>query len=257
MASFIHQSHPLGLSPSEEIDLMVKWLGKESSEHAVKIRAVNANQPTLGLKAIWSKLDKMYAYPEAIENALFSRVEAFLKIQSKDSRKLQELADLLEELDIAKQDGKLRGFVYLDTARGVQPIVEKLPYPLQERWMSQGSKYKRDYDVSFPPFSFFKEFVCRDAENRNDPSFKLFSLNSPLQRKERYGPIKYPVTVNKTNLAQSQTSTSYKTEKVNPVNAEKQCPLHNKPHPLSRCRGFVKMAIDDRRKLLKEHMILY
>ncbi|KAK7893312.1 hypothetical protein WMY93_022464 [Mugilogobius chulae] len=142
-ASFINAIEPLGLTPSEEVDLMVKWLGKESSVHAARIRAVNVDQPMNGLKAVWSRLDKMYGSPEAIESALFSRVEAFPKVQSRDSHKLQELADLLQELEIAKQNSKLCGLAYLDTARGVQPIVEKLPYPLQERWMSKGSKYKK------------------------------------------------------------------------------------------------------------------
>lgn len=236
---------------------MVKWLGKESDEHAVRIRAVNANQPSIGLKAIWSRFDKLYGSPEAMGNALFSRIEALPKIQSRDSRKLQELADLLQELEIAKQDGKLCGLAYLDTARGVQPIVEKLPYQLQERWLSQGSKYKREYDVSFPPFYFFKEFICREAEERNDLSFRLLPLSSQPQTRERCGPARHPVTVNKTNIAQSEKSTSSKTENPNPGNPEKQCPIHNKPHPLSKCRGFVKMTLDDRKKVLKEHLICY
>lgn len=256
-ASFINAIEPLGLTPSEEVDLMVKWLGKESSEHAARIRAVNVNQPVDGLKAIWARLDKIYGSPEAIENALFSRLEAFPKIQSRDNHKLQELADLLEELQIAKQSGKLCGLAYLDTARGVQPIVEKLPYPLQERWMSQGARFKKEYNVSFPPFSFFKEFVCSEAEVRNDPSFKTLSLTCVPQRKEKGAPVRHPVAVNKTNVTQDQISTPVKSTEKIPVNPEKQCPIHNKPHPLSKCRGFVKMTFDERKRLLKEHMICY
>lgn len=236
---------------------MVKWLGKESSEHAARIRAVNVNWPMDGLKAIWARLDKIYGSPEAIENAFFSRLEAFPKIQSRDNHKLQELADLLEELQIAKQSDKLCGLAYLDTARGVRPIVEKLPYPLQERWMSQGSRFKRDYNVSFPPFSFFKEFVCSEAEVRNDPSFKTLSLTCAPQRKEKCAPVRHPVAVNKTNVTQDQISSPVKSTEKIPVNPEKQCPIHNKPHPLSKCRGFVKMTLDERKKLLKEHMICY
>ncbi|KAK7933118.1 hypothetical protein WMY93_004014 [Mugilogobius chulae] len=138
----------------------------------------------------------MYGSPEAIESALFSRVEAFPKVQSRDSHKLQELADLLQELEIAKQNSKLCGLAYLDTARGVQPIVEKLPYPLQERWMSKGSKYKKDYGVPFPPFSFFKEFICTEAEwdgvSLNDVLLQGPDLNNSLLgvlMRFRTGPI--------------------------------------------------------------------
>lgn len=66
---------------------MLKWLGKESSEHATRIRAVNAHQNVIGLKAIWTRLNKMYSSPEAVENDLFSRVEAFPKTDSKDTHK--------------------------------------------------------------------------------------------------------------------------------------------------------------------------
>lgn len=52
------------------------------------------------------------------------------------------------EMLSAKEDGYLPGLAYLDTARGIRPIVEKLPYTLQEKWISQGSKYKEEFGVS-------------------------------------------------------------------------------------------------------------
>lgn len=66
------------------------------------------------MKMICARL-KMYGSPEASESAVFGRSEAFLKSEKKDSQKLQELADHLYELGIAKQDGKLLYLVYLDT----------------------------------------------------------------------------------------------------------------------------------------------
>lgn len=54
---------------------------------------------------------------------------SFLKSPT-DNLKLQELADLLMELEIAKEEGYLPGLGYLDIARGIQPIVEKLPYKI-------------------------------------------------------------------------------------------------------------------------------
>lgn len=103
-ASFINVMNPPGPSPGEQMDLMVKWLGKESSDHAVRIGATNANQPNVGLESIWSRPDKMFGSPEATEKNLFSRAEAFPKIQSRDSSNLQELADLRQELEVAKQE---------------------------------------------------------------------------------------------------------------------------------------------------------
>ncbi|KAJ8011535.1 hypothetical protein DPEC_G00059240 [Dallia pectoralis] len=94
-----------------------------------------------------------------------------------ESRQLRKLGDLLLELESAKWSGLTPGLAYLETARGVNPIVEKLPFNLQERWMTQGSRYKEDHKVAFPPFSSFVQFICNKAKTRNDPSFAFSSLN--------------------------------------------------------------------------------
>ena len=46
------------------------------------------------------------------------------------------------EFQAAKEDGYLPGLAYLDTARGINPIVEKLPHYLQEELISRSMKYK-------------------------------------------------------------------------------------------------------------------
>ena len=35
----------LTLEPSEEMDLLLKWLGMESAEHIEQIRAIHINRP--------------------------------------------------------------------------------------------------------------------------------------------------------------------------------------------------------------------
>lgn len=253
--TFLNTIENLEMTASEEMDLLIKWLGKDSSEQALRIRAVNVRQPLIGIKAIWERLNKTYGSPEAIERALFSKVKNFPKIHNRDSQKLQELADLMTELVVAKQDGYLPGLAYLDTARGVQPIVEKLPLYLQDKWLSQGCKYKREQGVAFPPFCFFKEFICREAEERNDPSFNLHTLSAASFRKERFSPTK-PVSVHKTSISSSDTTS--KIEKTNKSeNPDRLCPLHNKPHSLKKCRGFRKMSLDNRKKFLKDNKICF
>nr|XP_061839494.1 uncharacterized protein LOC133621451 [Nerophis lumbriciformis] len=140
--SFQNAVRGLHLTCSEEMDLLVKWLGKESGEHAKRIRAVNTSQPQRGLQMIWDRLDACYGAPEVVEEALFQRISNFPKITYKDYAKLHELSDLLMELQAAKTDGTLPGLHYLDTARGISPLVHKLPSSLQEKWLSVGSDYK-------------------------------------------------------------------------------------------------------------------
>lgn len=150
-ASFCNAINNIGLSVAEETDLLVKWLGKESSEQARRLRAAYIRDPQGGLQAIWQCIEECYGTPEATEGALFARLKSFPKITNKEPAKLRDLADLLQELHAAKQDGFLPGLTYLDTARRVAPIVEKLPYNLQEKWRSYGSQIKQQQQIPFPP----------------------------------------------------------------------------------------------------------
>ncbi|WP_237581255.1 hypothetical protein, partial [Salmonella sp. gx-f7] len=75
------------------------------------------------------------------------------KMSNRDKQLLQLLGDLLLEAEFAKSEGQLPGLAVLDTPCRFNSIVEKLPYNLQEKWVSQGSRYKEEYRVPSPPFS--------------------------------------------------------------------------------------------------------
>ncbi len=258
--SFLNAIRGLDVTESEEMDLLVKWLGAESAEHVRRIRAVHVHCPERGLKMVWNRLDEAYGSPEVIENSLFQRVDNFPKISNKDHRKLQELGDLLMKLEAAKSDGDLPGLAYLDTAHGISPIVQKLPYNLQEKWILHGSRFKEEYNVPFPPFDYFVDFVCQQAKMRNDPSFSFVpgGTDPPLMRKSapKYSSQRSPILVHKTEVS-PHTSSSADTSRKSKVDPAKQCPVHNKPHPLQKCRGFREKSIEHRKTLLKQHGICF
>ena len=193
-ASFLSATKDLNLSAREELDLMTKWLGTESSEQAKRIRAVHIRNHAAGVNMVWQRLEDCYGIPEVIEDALLKKIEHFPKLTNKDNIKLRELSDILLELECAKEDGALPGLSYLDTAQGVRQIVEKLPYNLQERWISVGSKYKEDYRASFPPFSVFSKFVQKQAKIKNDPSFTIFTSSKSEKHIAALHPGPPPVT---------------------------------------------------------------
>lgn len=107
--SFQNATRGLDLTPSEEMDLLFKWLGKESSEHVEHIRAIHINHPAAGLAMIWDRLEQSYGSAEVIEDALFKRIDAFPKLTNRDYSKLTKLSDLLKELESAKDEGDLPG----------------------------------------------------------------------------------------------------------------------------------------------------
>ncbi|XP_061678699.1 uncharacterized protein LOC133502197 [Syngnathoides biaculeatus] len=258
-SSFLNAIQGLGLTASEELDLLVKWLGKESSEHVKRIRAVHITNPHAALELAWTRLQECYATPEVIENALFKRLDNFPRLTSKDKIKLRELSDLLLELFSAKQDGYLPGLSYLDTPRGIKPIVEKLPPNLQEKWLFAGSNYKERYRVCFPPFSFFVDFVRCQAKARNDPSFVLVSSNRSHYHSERsrtkHDSARTAVFVHRTDVSTTDSSLLHKTstDKKGSDDPTKYCPVHNKPHPLEKCRAFRIKRLMERKRLLKEY----
>ena len=104
-SSFLRSTRDLNLTPGEELDLLSKWLGPESSEHAMRIRSVHIHNPTAGLKMVWERLEETYGAPDIIEHALLKKVENFPKLTNKDMKKFLELGDILLELDAAKTDG--------------------------------------------------------------------------------------------------------------------------------------------------------
>lgn len=114
-SSFFNAIYGLGLTASEELDLLIKWLGKESSEHVKRMRAVYITDSQTALKLSWSRLQECYVAPEIIESSLFKRLDSFPHLTSKESVKLRELGDLLMEVLSAKADEYLPGLNYLDT----------------------------------------------------------------------------------------------------------------------------------------------
>lgn len=260
-SSFLNAIKDLDLTAGEEFDLLIRWLGRDSADHARCIKSVNVRNLPAGLELIWERLDMTYGSPQAIEKALFTKIETFPKITAKNHHKLRELGDLLLEIEAAKSGGDLSGLTYLDTARGVHTIVQKLPFGLQEKWMMQGSHYKYTYGVSFPPFSFFVEFVCTEARARNDPSFNFSSLSINPGGLNRYSEshthVHKPVAVHKTDVM-PPFNLSYEKSLQRATNEiDKQCPIHHKPHPLKKCRAFREKPLEERKRILKESSICF
>ncbi|KAK7877393.1 hypothetical protein WMY93_031909, partial [Mugilogobius chulae] len=84
-ASFCNTIEGLDLKPSEELDLLSRWLGEESSKHAKRIRSVHINNPAEGLRQVWIR--PVLANGRLVEN---------LTIQSVDSEFSASLPSLLE-----------------------------------------------------------------------------------------------------------------------------------------------------------------
>lgn len=109
-----------------------------------KDKAVHIDNPVASLSAAWDRLEHSFGSLEAIENVLFKWLQIFLKISVRDILKFQELQDLLLELQNAKTDTHQPNLNYLDTTPGVNSVVSKLLYNIQEKWESLRLRYMEE-----------------------------------------------------------------------------------------------------------------
>jgi hypothetical protein len=251
-ASFVNILHELGVNEREELDLLAKWLGPQSSKHAVSLRIANANDPAMGLTRTWERLDERYGAPELVEAALRKKLADFPKLPPRDYMRLYELSDILSEIESVKEDPRYSTLLsYFDSSIGINPVVAKLPFNIQNKWMDRAIKYKRQHIVTYPPFTCFVEFVRDMSKYMNDPSFVL---EVPRQQREdvKTSPQGFPsnghVSAKKTDVGPGVDSKA---------DATTLCPIHETRHSLNDCNAFRLKALDERRQILRDNNLCY
>ncbi|XP_069108188.1 uncharacterized protein [Argopecten irradians] len=249
-ASFQSVMVEAGVSASEELDLLVKWLGPTSSSHAISIRATNATNPDRGRQILWQRLDERYGSPEVIEAALRHRVEKFPKLSLKDGKKLYDLLDILTEIQVSKQNPKYAtSFAHYDSALGIGQIVPKLPTRLQMKWTDRAAGYKRTHGAMFPPFSFFITFVSEMATVMNDPGLTVDigeQHNNTTSRRQD-PKQKSDIRVRKTEVQTDKTTNG------------KSCPIHpqSNSHSIDQCKDFKKRSLDEKREYIRQNRLCF
>lgn len=252
-ASFKNVIQELNVSDFEEFDLLIKWLGPESKNHAINIRNAHMTDLKLGLQRIWERLDDRYGSPEMLDEVLKKKLRDFPNLTNKDNRKLLELSDLVSEIESLKLEPKLAALLaYYDSSSGVTPIVNKLPYNLREKWVSQAANYKKCHNVPFPPFCHFAQWLRDISKIRNDPS-----LSYTQESSSHIGTNGIPPNgrAGRRQTGPSRpTVTAYKTDAVSTGQGSQQrCPIHKTNHSLNECRAFQLKSLDERKKWLKDH----
>lgn len=74
-SSFINALEGLSITPIEELDLLTRWLGPQSSEQVKRVRAVHVADPAAGCRLAWSRLEESFGSVEIIEKTLFDNLK--------------------------------------------------------------------------------------------------------------------------------------------------------------------------------------
>ena len=248
----------LNVTPFEQLDLLVKWLGPNSSKQATTIRSANAGSPEKGLARIWQRLEDQFGCPEIIEQSIRHRIANFpkLTVSAKDNKRLYELSDLLFEIESLKENDLYAAmFSHYDCSTGVKPIVAKLSHGMQERWTVQASNYKTMHGVAFPPFTYFVQFVRTQCKMKNDPSFSLYDSPSYIET-SRFQTTKRPgidTRSMRTDVEHfSNKGSDLDQTDTGQTSSIDRCPIHRANHSLLDCRTFKSKSVFERKKLAKE-----
>ncbi|XP_062612368.1 uncharacterized protein LOC134274127 [Saccostrea cucullata] len=237
----------LSVTPSEELDMLVRYLGNESSRQAATIRKCNANDPETALRLVWERLEERYGAPELIESSLRRQISSFPKIGNQDMKRLYNLLDLVEEIASVKRQSQYASlFGYFDSPTGINPIVTKLPTSLQDKWTAEATKYKKRESAIYPPFTFFINFLKDMARMKNDPSFNY----SCSDGEKPY--VNHPKNFQKTTVvAARKTETQSSSNHVLTENNDlARCTLHNSNHTLNECNKFRSKTFEERKKFI-------
>ena len=239
-------ANDLKASPDEETDMLIKYLGTGSKRHAINFRSVYVSDRALGLVKIWERLDERYGAPELVKHAVVTKLKHFPIITSKDPKKLYELVDVLSEVAALKHDSKYSlQLSYFDSSEGILPIVQKLPYNIQEKWVTRAVHFKKKNNDCFPPFTYFLEFLGDIAKVRNDPGL---IGNLSFEKNVHVPPLKMTsASCKKTEVVRDSLRS----------NSRVRCPIHKANHSLVDCRSFKSMSVSERKKIVKDSRLCF
>ncbi|XP_061190337.1 uncharacterized protein LOC133198227 [Saccostrea echinata] len=242
-STFVNVVQELNLSPAEEVDLLIQYLGPKSKKSAMSIRSANYSDSSRARDRIWQRLIERYAKPELVESSIKQKLMSLPKIASKEVKKLYELVDIVVEIESLKKDEQYCSlFASYDSSAGVNLIVNKLPYQLQEKWTNEASRYKEQHDLAFPPFHIFAHFLEKMARVKNDPSF-VYEDTRPCKLKPQTS--SHSVFVKKVDVPVTNSVSETKTSALT------ICPLHKTNHSLNKCHQFREKSLQDRLEFLR------
>ncbi|XP_052694839.1 uncharacterized protein LOC128173163 [Crassostrea angulata] len=252
--SFMCVVNELQVLDSEQMDLLIKYLGPESKKHATSMRTSNIFDISRGLRRLWERLDERYGAPEHVEASVRAKLLSFPKLGNRDHQKLYDLSDILMEMKFLKEDPKYSAMLaYLDSSSGIRPIISKLPYGLQEKWTNRAMKYKLEHQTVFPPFGVFVDFMKEMSRVKNDPSF-AYHTDANHNEKQPMNVPRGRVNTKKTTVYQPTGSGNLSEPKLD------VCIIHTGPgvkHSVNNCRVFKAKPIEERMKLLREHRLCF
>ncbi|XP_044171546.1 uncharacterized protein LOC122955876 [Acropora millepora] len=195
------------VSPMQEINYLRRFTTGEPQRLVDNYRKRNHHNPHALLENLWSELERRFGNAAVITNALFDRMHTTASFNENENKKLQEFADLCE--DVESQVAYLPGLACLN-------------YPTCDT---------TNCGVSTTSPRKIGETGCKNhAKVKNDPNIHI-GAKQPKQRPLNRGVLK---SRTERDLKDPHTSRHKEEERA------RHCLFHNKVgHNLEECKAFA------------------
>ena len=94
-----------------------------------------------------------------------------------ENANLQEFADLCA--DVESQISYLPGLTCLNFPNAIQPIAEKLPVSLRQKWEKEITKHSEKNGGEYPGFHIFSKVVQDQTRIKNNPNVLTVNKRMP------------------------------------------------------------------------------
>ena len=247
-AAFKAMISDTNVSPVQEVNYLRRFTSGEAQKLVDNYRKRKQHDPSRLLSSLWAVLERRFGSAAAIPRVLLERLNKTAAFNDGENTKLQEFADLCA--DVESQMSYLPGLACLNFPNAIQPIAEKLPLPLRQKWEKEITKHtEKNYGV-YPGFHIFSKVAQDQARIKNNPNIlatnkRTQSTLTPPNRREKEKSNRVLKTDAQPPAIQPDPPPKKEGGKA------KRCPFHDlNGHTLEECQAFRSKSLDEKTEWL-------
>ena len=223
-AAFKAMISDTNVSPVQEVNYLRRFTSGEAQKLVDNYRKRKQHDPNRLLDSLWAELERRFGSAAAIARVLLERMEKTAAFNDGENAKLQEFADLFA--DVESQLSYLPGLACLNFPIAIQPIAEKLPVSLRQKWEKEITKHSEKNGGEYPGFHIFSKVVQDQARIKNNPNVLAANKRTPTtftstNRKEKEKRSRVLKTDAQPPAIQPDSPPKKEGEKM------KRCPFHD------------------------------
>lgn len=166
------------VSPVQEVNYLRRFTSGEVQKLVDNYRKRKQHDPSRLLSSLWTELERRFGSAAAITRVLLERMNKKAAFNDLENAKPQEFTDLCAEVE--SQMSYLPGFACLNFPNAIQPIAERLPLSLRQKWEKEITKHTEKNGGAYPGFHIFlKSYRIRQGSKTIQTSLQPINERQP------------------------------------------------------------------------------